>query len=82
MKLTSPAGRSRLVAVILSAIIPGLGQGWLGNWARALGVFLATATALGATLWYGKTAWLAIPAALCVRSAEQPAAAGLWRRRA
>jgi len=61
-----PTGRSRLVAVVLSAIIPGLGQGWLGDWPRALGVFLATATAMGATLWYGKPVWLIIPAALWV----------------
>jgi len=64
MKPTPPAGRSRLVAVVLSVVIPGLGQGWLGDWPRALGVFLATATALGATLWYGKPAWLALPAVL------------------
>ncbi len=82
MKPTLPAGRSRLVAVVLSAILPGLGQAWLGDWARALGVFLATATALGATLWYGKPVWLAIPAALWVwniyDSLRLPRGAPLW----
>ncbi len=56
--------RSRFVAGLLSAGLPGLGQAWSGEYRRAGIVFLVFITTLVTTIWYAVPTWYALPVAL------------------
>jgi phosphonate transport system permease protein len=58
--------RSRFVAGLLSAGLPGLGQAWSGDYRRAGIVFLVFISTLATTFWYAVPAWYALPVALWV----------------
>jgi len=61
----SPARRrSPALAAVLSALIPGLGQGFLGRWYRAGTIFLATLVVAGTVAWYGHPVWYLAPAGM------------------
>ncbi len=51
--------RSRTLAILFSLFIPGMGQAYLGEWRRGLGVFAAAATAAATVFWYGSAGWYA-----------------------
>lgn len=74
--------RPPLVGALLSLIIPGLGQVWLGEYRRGVGIFLAFLTAMATTHWYGERAWYIIPAALwvwnIVDAARRPTGVPIW----
>jgi len=48
---------NKVIAAVLSTLIPGTGQMYLGNMKRGLGIFLAVITALLMVIWYGHTVW-------------------------
>ncbi len=48
---------NKVVAALLSLLLPGLGQALQKDWKRGLSIFLAIATALATVLWYGKSEW-------------------------
>ena len=56
--------RSPAVAGLLSALLPGLGQAWSGNYRRAAVIFPIFATTLVTTIWYAVPGWYVLPAAL------------------
>ena len=57
-------GRSPAVAGVLSALLPGLGQAWSGEYRRAGIVFVIFITTLLTTIWYAVPAWYILPAVL------------------
>jgi len=59
-----PQPRSRLVGVILSLLLPGLGQVYQRDFKRGISIFFAVLTSLGAVAWYGKAGWYVLPALL------------------
>ncbi|PIU91805.1 MAG: phosphonate ABC transporter, permease protein PhnE [Anaerolineae bacterium CG06_land_8_20_14_3_00_57_67] len=63
MKLEPPK-HSPWLAALLSLILPGLGQAFQRDVRRAIGIFMAVVLALGAVVWYGKTIWFVVLAAL------------------
>ncbi len=56
--------RSPVIAGLLSAILPGLGQGWSGEARRGVVIFLAMVIALLTTIWYAVPVWYILPAVL------------------
>lgn len=55
------SGRNPVLAAIFSAVIPGTGQMYLGDFSRGVALFFIFITALGAVLWFGQLAWLLVP---------------------
>jgi phosphonate transport system permease protein len=55
------AGRNPLLAAVLSAILPGAGQVYMGDVSRGISLFFVFGTALGTVLWFGHLLWLTIP---------------------
>jgi len=53
--------KKRVIAVILSALVPGLGQFLLKDIKRAVAIFLLFASALVTVFWYNHTLWYSIP---------------------
>ena len=74
--------RSPAIAGLLSAIVPGLGQAWSGDYRRASVIFLIFATALVTTIWYAVPIWYILPAALWAWNIwdafRMPRGAPLW----
>ncbi len=70
------------VAGLLSAILPGLGQAWTGDYRRAFIIFLIFATTLLTTVWYAVPGWYVLPAALWAWNIwdafRMPKGAPLW----
>lgn len=58
------AGRSPILAAVLSALLPGAGQVYLGDLSRGAALFFAFASALGAVIWYARPGWYIIPVLL------------------
>ena len=56
--------RSPVIAGLLSAILPGLGQVWGGEYRRGIIIFLAFVTALLTTIWYAVPVWYILPVVL------------------
>jgi phosphonate transport system permease protein len=56
--------RSPIIPGLLSAILPGLGQAWSGEFRRGAIIFLAIVTALLTTIWYAVPTWYILPAIL------------------
>lgn len=56
--------RSRLITIILSVLVPGLGQLFQRKYRAAIAIFLAVATSLAVVVWYDKPAWYILPALL------------------
>jgi phosphonate transport system permease protein len=56
-----PAPRSPLLAGILSALIPGLGQAYARQRYRGVAILLGTLVAAGMVAWYGHPGWFFSP---------------------
>ncbi len=54
-------GRSRLVAALLSLLVPGLGQVYAGQRYRGVALFICTLLTLLSAIWYKVPGWFAIP---------------------
>lgn len=63
MQQNKPFSTKKILAAILSLLLPGLGQVWQKDWKRGLSLFLAVSTAFLTALWYGKPGWF-IPVGL------------------
>jgi phosphonate transport system permease protein len=50
-----------IIAGVLSALIPGLGQIYLRQWYRGVATLLGILTILGTVVWYGHPAWYLAP---------------------
>lgn len=50
------------MAIVLSILVPGLGQVVQRRYRAAIALFIGFATSLAIVLWYGKPAWYVIPA--------------------
>lgn len=50
-----------MITIILSVILPGLGQIFQRKFRAGIAIFLAFATALGVVIWYGKPVWFIVP---------------------
>jgi phosphonate transport system permease protein len=61
MTAASQTRRNPVLAGLLSAIIPGLGQGFVKKWYRGVAILLATLVVAGMVLWYGKPTWYFAP---------------------
>jgi len=48
---------SAILAVILSLVLPGLGQAYLRRWYRGLAILLTTAVLAGIIAWFAKPVW-------------------------
>ena len=59
--MTDKKTPSRLITIILSVILPGLGQIFQRKFRAGIAIFLAFATALGVVIWYGKPVWFIVP---------------------
>jgi phosphonate transport system permease protein len=57
---------SKILTILLSCLIPGLGQLLQGKYRRGIYVFVGIATAVATILWYGHPAWLVVPALMWV----------------
>jgi phosphonate transport system permease protein len=51
---------------VLSALIPGLGQGVAKRWYRGVAILLAFLVVTGMVLWYGKPTWYFAPAGIWI----------------
>ena len=58
--------RSPILAALLSALIPGLGQGFVRRWYRGVAILLASLVVAGMVLWYGQPFWYFAPAGIWV----------------
>jgi phosphonate transport system permease protein len=56
----------KLVSILLSCLVPGLGQVLQRKYRRGIYIFAAAATSLFTVLWYGNLAWLVIPVLIWV----------------
>ncbi len=56
--------RSPFLPAILSALIPGLGQGILRRWYRGAAILLSVLVVAGMVVWYGKPLWDFAPAGI------------------
>lgn len=54
----------KIVSILLSVIIPGLGQITQRKYRNGIALFLVFATSLATVIWYGKIIWYIIPALL------------------
>ncbi len=54
---------SPLLAGLFSALIPGSGQGWIGERYRGFAIFIGTLLTIGMVYWYGQPIWY-VPALL------------------
>ncbi len=61
MTAASLPRRNPVLAALLSALIPGLGQGFTKRWYRGVAILLATLVVAGMVIWYGKPAWYFAP---------------------
>jgi phosphonate transport system permease protein len=61
MTKSSSRPRSPLPAAILSALVPGLGQGILRRWYRGVAILIAFLVVTGMVLWYGQPVWYFAP---------------------
>ena len=61
MKVTTSPPRSASLAALLSALIPGLGQGFVHRWYRGVAILLATLVVAGMVIWYAKPVWYFAP---------------------
>jgi phosphonate transport system permease protein len=52
---------SPVLAALLSALIPGLGQGFLRRWYRGVAILLATLVVAGMVAWYSHPVWYFAP---------------------
>ena len=59
--MTDKKNFPRTLSVLLSIILPGLGQIFQRKYRSGISLFLAFATALAISLWYGKPVWFLIP---------------------
>ena len=59
--MTDKKTPSRLITILLSVILPGLGQLFQRKYRAGIAIFLAFATALGVVIWYGKPVWFIVP---------------------
>jgi phosphonate transport system permease protein len=64
MTRSTPPRRSPLPAAILSALLPGLGQGSVRHWYRGVAIFLATLVVTGMVAWYHQPVWYFAPAGM------------------
>lgn len=48
---------NKVLAAVLSLLLPGLGQALQRDWKRGLSILLAIGTALATVSWYGKREW-------------------------
>jgi phosphonate transport system permease protein len=64
--MTAPASprRSLALAVLFSALIPGLGQVYLRRWYRGIAILLAALVVTGMVAWYGHPVWYFAPAGI------------------
>jgi phosphonate transport system permease protein len=53
--------RFPFLPALLSALIPGLGQGILRRWYRGVAIFLAVLVVAGMVAWYGEPFWFIAP---------------------
>jgi phosphonate transport system permease protein len=53
---------NKFLVVMLSALIPGLGQVLQRRYRAGISIFIGFATSLAIVLWYGKPTWYIIPA--------------------
>ena len=83
-EVNSPAkpARSPVIAGLLSAILPGLGQVWSAEYRRGIIVFLAFVAALLTTIWYAVPVWYILPVVLWVwniwDALRMPKGAPIW----
>ncbi len=74
--------RSPAIAGLLSALVPGLGQAWRGDYRRAASIFLIFVTTLLTIIWYAVPGWYILPVALWVwniwDALRLPKGAPLW----
>ena len=61
MKITLSSRRSPGLAALLSALVPGLGQGFAQRWYRGVAILLATLVVAGMVAWYGHPVWYFAP---------------------
>jgi len=52
---------NKLLVVLLSVLIPGLGQVFQRRYRAGIAIFIGFATSLAIVLWYGRPAWYAMP---------------------
>ncbi|HVM71244.1 MAG TPA: phosphonate ABC transporter, permease protein PhnE [Anaerolineales bacterium] len=64
MKTSSSPQRSAGLAALLSALVPGLGQGYVRRWYRGVAILLATLVVAGMVAWYGHPVWYFAPAGI------------------
>ncbi len=64
MKVKTSPKRSAGLAALLSALIPGLGQGYVARWYRGVAILLATLVVTGMVAWYGHPFWYVAPAGM------------------
>jgi len=53
---------NKFLVILLSILVPGLGQIIQRRYRAGISIFIGFATALAIVLWYGKPVWYAIPA--------------------
>jgi len=56
--------RNPALIALLSALIPGLGQGIVKRWYRGVAILLATLVVAGMVIWYGQPVWYFAPAGI------------------
>jgi len=84
IEATQPPKPARSLGVggVFSALIPGLGQVWSGNYRRGAVVFLIFITTLATTMWYAEPAWYSLPAAIWIwniwDALRMPKGAPMW----
>lgn len=61
MTATPSPRRSAILAALLSALIPGLGQGFVRRWYRGVAILLTTLVVAGMVAWYGQPVWYFAP---------------------
>ncbi len=64
MTATPLPRRSPVLIALLSALVPGLGQGLVKRWYRGVAILLATIVVVGMVIWYGKAVWYFAPAGI------------------
>jgi phosphonate transport system permease protein len=64
MTAKSIPGRSPVLAALLSALVPGLGQGIVRHWYRGVAILLALLAVTGMVFWYGQPVWYFAPAGI------------------
>ena len=72
---------SPVVAAVLSLIVPGAGQWYVGERYRGAAVLLGVAVAGLSTYWYHVLGWYAVPAVMTVWNVVDAASLAMGRRR-